>query len=99
MSDYNNHHEAVHIVGYGTHILVWICLLILTGFTVAVSGVQFHHYGVLIAMLVATVKGSLVLAFFMHMKYESLQFHIMFWVVMVTLAIFIALTFSDILFR
>ena len=100
MSDKVAHqsHET-HIVEYRTHILVWICLLILTCFTVVVSGVQFHHYGVVVAMAVAAVKGSLVLAFFMHMKYESRIFQLMFGVVMVTLAIFIGLTFFDVLFR
>lgn len=95
----SDHKEHVHVVEYRTHILVWICLLILTCFTVVVSGVQFHHYAVAVAMAVAAVKGSLVLAFFMHMKYESKAFHLMFGVVMVTLAIFIGLTFFDVLFR
>jgi cytochrome c oxidase subunit 4 len=67
----------------------------LTALTVAVSGVDLKRLSVLTALAVACIKTSLVLGIFMHLKYEDRIFKVMFLVVVVTLAIFIGLTFTD----
>ncbi len=54
-----------------TYIFVFVALLILTGATVAVSLLHVPVVtAVLIAMLIASVKGSLVACFFMHLMTE-----------------------------
>jgi cytochrome c oxidase subunit IV len=50
---------------------VLITLLVLTAITVAVSRVDFGSANMLIAMAIASVKASLVIAFFMHMKWDT----------------------------
>jgi cytochrome c oxidase subunit 4 len=86
-------------VGYGIYLLTWIALLGLTTITVTVAGLQFGSLSILVALAVAAVKATLVLSFFMHLRYERPLFRIMFLVVIVTLAIFIGLTFLDPPFR
>lgn len=46
-------------------------LLALTVVTVAVSRVDFGGANMLIAMAIASVKASLVMAFFMHLKWDT----------------------------
>jgi len=52
-----------------------------------------------VALAIAAIKASVVLYLFMHLKYESRLFHVLLGVVIVTLAIFIGLTFTDVLLR
>lgn len=84
-----------HIVGFGTYVLVWAALIMLTALTVAVAGINLSRLSVATAVLVAAVKTSLVLWIFMHLKYEDKVFKWMFLAVVITLAIFMLLTFSD----
>jgi cytochrome c oxidase subunit 4 len=85
--------------GYGVYLLTWLALLVLTAITVTVAGMDLGRLSMLTALGIATLKVSLVLSFFMHLKYERPLFRVMFFVVVVTLAIFIGLTFFDPLFR
>jgi cytochrome c oxidase subunit 4 len=66
---------------------------------VTAAGMNFGKLSVLVAMSIATVKAGIVLQIFMHMKHESQLFHSMVWIVLITLAIAIGLTFTDTLFR
>jgi len=67
---HGNDHE-VHVIGYGTHSLVYIGLVVLTGLTVAAAGIDVGSLNLLIAMFIASIKASLVLTYFMHLKYEN----------------------------
>ena len=95
----SEHHD--HTSNY---IKIWGALLVLTIITVAVSYVHFGvwHLGflnILVAMLVATVKGSLVCLYFMHMKEDNRVNQVVFISAFLFLAIFVGLTLSDVLFR
>lgn len=50
---------------------VLIALLVLTAITVASSRFDFGGANMLIAMAIASVKASLVIAFFMHLKWDT----------------------------
>ncbi len=56
---------------YALYAVVWVALLILTGTTVAVSYVNLGVFNVVVALVIASVKASLVALFFMHLKYEN----------------------------
>jgi cytochrome c oxidase subunit 4 len=86
-------------MGYGVYVLTWLTLLLLTSITTTAAGLNFGHLSVFVALVVAAVKATIVLYLFMHLKYESKLFHVMVFVVLVTLMIFIGLTFTDVLFR
>jgi len=60
-----------HIMPMKTYNVVFITLLILTAFTVLIAQFDFGAMNTLIAMLVATVKATLVGMYFMHLKYED----------------------------
>lgn len=91
--------EHAHIVGYRTFIVVWIALLILTTVTVLVAQINLGPWNIWVALAIASVKSALVVLFFMHMKYENWVLKGFFLVALATLAIFIGLTFFDILYR
>lgn len=86
-------------VPYRTFILIWAALLLLTAITVAVSRVHLGALNVWVALGVASIKSSLVIFFFMHLKQESRLFKICLLVMLVILAIFVGMTFLDVLYR
>ncbi|KAB0672167.1 cytochrome-c oxidase [Oryzomonas sagensis] len=91
--------SAHHIVGYGKLAQVWLALLALTALTVLITRVELGGYKVLGALTIACLKSGLVIAFFMHMKYEGRLLRWLLFVALVTLAIFIGFTFFDVLYR
>lgn len=86
-------------VPYRTFILIWGLLLLLTVVTVAVSRVQLGALNIWVALAVASVKSSLVIFIFMHLRQESRLFKIGILTLLVIVAIFIGLTFIDVLYR
>jgi cytochrome c oxidase subunit 4 len=91
--------QHAHIVPYKTFIIVWIGLLILTGITVAVAQYDLGALNIWVALGIATLKSGLVIAIFMHMKYESMLFKLSLFAALAILAIFIGFTFLDVLYR
>jgi len=91
--------EHAHIVPYRTFIVVWIALLVLTGITVAAAQFNLGALNVWVALGIATTKAALVIAFFMHMKYEAPLFKLTLLAALAILAIFIGFTFLDVLYR
>ena len=88
-----------HILSYGKVVAVWVALLALTAVTVAVTRVELGVWKVWAALAIACVKSGLVIAFFMHMKYEPLILRVILFVTLVTLATFIGANFFDVLYR
>ena len=78
-----------HTVSYKIYLNILAVLLFLTIVTVAVAQVDFGPWNVFIAMLIASIKGALVLLFFMHLKYEDK----LYWVVFGSGVFFIVLLF------
>ncbi|MEA2601520.1 MAG: cytochrome c oxidase subunit [Acidobacteriota bacterium] len=72
-----------------TYIGVFVTLMIMTILTVAVS--YFHMpvgLAILVALVIASFKGSLVAAFFMHLSHER---KLIYWVLLLTVIFFIVL--------
>ncbi len=91
--------EQQHIIRYRTLIGIWLVLLALTALTVGITRVDLGGYKVLGALTIACVKAGLVIAVFMHMKYEGRLLRWLLFLALVTLAIFIGFTFFDVLYR
>ena len=93
--------EKFHPVKPKTYVLVWVGLLILTGVTVSLAGMDLGRLSVVVALIIAAVKSWLVLNFFMHLKYEKglLLFKLMIPGILALLALFIGITFFDVAFR
>jgi len=64
------HHEE-HIVTPKVYLLIGACLLVLTATTTAVSYVDLGAFNAVVALAIACIKMSLVVLFFMHVKYSS----------------------------
>jgi cytochrome c oxidase subunit 4 len=97
MTQHEEHEH--HLVPIGIYIGVWLALLAGTAITVGVSYVDFGHVSILVALIVASVKGTLVLLYFMNLRYEKPIFAYMFLAVGCTYAVFIVLTFADYSYR
>lgn len=91
--------QRSHILGYGTLWSVWAALMALTALTVWVSRRNIgigHVWG---ALAIASVKSALVIAYFMHMRYENNQLRWFLFIALLTLGIFIGFTFFDTVYR
>ncbi len=91
--------QSPHIISYTKLTAVWLVLLALTGLTIWVSRLDLGVNRVWGALAIASLKSGLVIAFFMHMKYEGKLLRWLLFVALLTLAIFIGFTFFDVLYR
>ena len=92
--------EAPHATGYRTYVFVWVGLVILTGTTFSVAGMDLGGWTVLIALAIAGTKSGLVMNYFMHLRSEKLLiFKIIIPLVIAVFVVFIILTFADVAFR
>lgn len=60
-----------HTLSSKTYYGIWILLLILTGLTAWVATVDLGPLNTIVAIAIATVKATVVVLFFMHVKYAS----------------------------
>lgn len=100
MSDTTSAAKAAHGPGYKSYFLVYGLLICLTVATVTVAGMDLGRIAIIIALAIAGTKSVFVLLYFMHLRYEKrLLVKLLLPIVVVTLAIFIGLTYTDILYR
>ena len=93
-------HTEEHAVSTFTYTAVWIALLVLLAATLAVSRLQLLvRFSVLGSLVIAAVKAGLVLAFFMHLKYEGRFLKVMLGMTLLALTVLIGLTFVDVWLR
>jgi len=91
--------DEKHITDFRVYILVLLGLLFLTVITVTVTWIDLSALTVLVALLIASVKAVIVLAFFMHLKFESTLFKALVTMVLAIYTLVIALTFADYIMR
>lgn len=91
--------EKYIVVSTKTFVLIWLALLVLTGVTIKAAQMRMGEWSILANLLIASTKASLVLWFFMHLKYEKMFFKLLFIVPIATITIIIGLTFFDIWYR
>lgn len=91
--------EKHHIVSYGVHLWVWVALLFLTLATVSSVLVDLKNFVVFAALLIASIKASIVAIFFMHLKFDKKILSLMLLLVLLVFTAFIILTFVDYSFR
>lgn len=83
------------ITGPKVYVKVLVALLVLTVITVAAAGIDFGPYNTVIALIIATLKASLVALFFMHLRYEKFD-AVIFLGGVFFLAVFLIFTLFDI---
>jgi cytochrome c oxidase subunit IV len=67
-----------HIIPLKVYFSVLGALVLLTAVTVVASQIDFGHMNTVIALGIASVKASLVLAYFMHLKYDDRSYLVAF---------------------
>ena len=86
-------------LSYRFLLLVLMALFALTALTVGASTLNLGALNVWLALVIAAAKASLVLLFFMHLKYEAMVLKLSFLATFGFLAIIIGFIFLDIAFR
>ena len=94
---HEKHH--IHISSYTSHGLVLVALLFLTAISVGIADLHLGRLTIAVALLMATIKGTTVLTYFMHLKYESLFFKVMVGGVFALYVLVMIILFFDYLFR
>ena len=70
MANHTNHEEhGTHSIAF--YVLIGASLIVLTGVTVGAALVNLGPFNPVIALLIATIKATLVVLFFMHVKGAS----------------------------
>lgn len=91
--------EYTHIVPAKMYWGIWAALMIGTLITVLASEVELHAWNIVIALLIATIKGTLVVLFFMHLRYSPKLTMVVVIASVFWLGIMFALTMTDYLSR
>ncbi|MGD1148675.1 MAG: cytochrome C oxidase subunit IV family protein [Thermoanaerobaculaceae bacterium] len=90
-----DHSALGHVVPFKVLAGVWLTLLVFTLITVAVAGVDIGSFNLGVAMAIATVKASLVVLYFMHMRYDRPMNAIVFVAALLFVGIFVSLALLD----
>jgi len=88
-----------HIVPPRVYFIVFAVLMMGTALTVAVSFVDLGSFNAVAALTIAVFKATLVVLFFMHVKYSTKLTWLVVTGSVFWLAILLSLTFSDYLTR
>lgn len=64
-------HHAHTVVSPKVYAVVFGALLIFTALTVFASGLELGIFNAVVALAIAVIKGTLVVLFFMHIRYSS----------------------------
>lgn len=88
-----------HVVSVKLYIAIFLALMVLTAITVAVAFVDLGALNTVVALGVAVTKATLVILFFMHVKYSSRLTWLVVGSGFVFLAIMLAFTMADIVSR
>ncbi len=88
-----------HILPLSLYLRIGGTLLVLTIVTVAVAQFDLGPMNLLVAMIIAAVKGTLVVLFFMHLKYANKLYALVLVSALVMVSVFIILTMFDTMSR
>ena len=91
--------EQQHSISIGTYLAVFAALMILTVVTVISAHIDLGHFNIVVALVVAFTKATLVVTYFMHLRYENRLFTFMLLAAIFTYAVFVILTFADYSYR
>jgi cytochrome c oxidase subunit 4 len=64
-------HGAGHVSPISLYVTIFLALMVLTAVTVGAAFVNLGQFNFLVAMIIAVFKASLVVWYFMHVKYQS----------------------------
>ena len=72
MAQHPQHEDAfTHVVPASIYVGIWATLMALTLITVFASFAELGIFNIVVALVIATIKGTLVVLFFMHLRYST----------------------------
>ena len=72
MANHTEHPDYVgHVVPAKMYVVIWASLMVLTATTVFAATLELGVFNIVLALLIATLKGTLVVLFFMHLRYST----------------------------
>jgi cytochrome c oxidase subunit IV len=71
MANHSQHDHVGHIIPAKIYVLIWAALITLTATTVYAATLDLGVFNIVLALVIATIKGSLVVLFFMHLRYST----------------------------
>ena len=84
-----------HVVPVGVYIAIFLSLMVLTGLTIFASSKDFGPGNTIIAVSIAMIKATLVVLYFMHVRYSDNVVRIVVFAGFLWLGVLIFLTLSD----
>ena len=89
------HPVGVHVVPLKVLAAVWAALLVLTCLTVAATWVDLGGGNLWLAMVIATIKASLVALYFMHLRYDQPFYAVVLLTALLFILLFVGLVLVD----
>jgi cytochrome c oxidase subunit 4 len=90
---------SVHVVSRKIYFGIFGALMVLTGLTVWVATFDLGRWNAIVALSIAVVKATLVVLYFMHVRYSSKLTWVFVCAGVIWLIILFAFTLSDFLTR
>ena len=84
-----------HIVPPRVYVGIFLSLMVLTAATVFAAYVNLGPFNIVIALVIASLKATLVVLYFMHARYSPKRTQLVIICAVFWLAIMLALTLSD----
>ncbi len=84
-----------HVTPVKTYVAIWATLTVLTAVTAAVSLLELGPWNIVVALAIAFTKATLVVMFFMHLKWSNPLTKLFFVAGLLWLIILFALTLAD----
>lgn len=97
-ADEPTHHEE-HIVSPGLYLIIGSLLLLFTGITVGASYIDLGNFNAVVALAIACFKATIVVLFFMHVKYSSKLTKLTVAAGFITFCVLIMMTMTDYISR
>lgn len=95
-SHHDDHHGLAHVASTKVLLGTGGALMVLTAITVLATKVDFGpSLNLALAMFVAVIKATLVVLFFMHLKYDKLFHSVIFISAILAAALFVGFTLMD----
>lgn len=88
-----------HVVSKKLYFLIFGTLLVFTGLTTGVAFIDLGQWNTIVALIIACCKATLVILFFMHLRWSPRLMRIVVLSAILWLAIMISLTTTDFVSR
>ena len=99
MEQQQQHEHQHHVVPIRVYVTIFLSLMILTALTVFASTKDFGPGNTIIAVAIAALKATLVILYFMHVRYNDNIVRIAVFAGLLWLGVMIVLTLSDYIAR